>query len=45
MIPMSHIVVLSQAGFVEREVCTALAGRCFAVGFGRWLPALRRTAR
>ncbi|HZG08275.1 MAG TPA: hypothetical protein VEZ70_04755 [Allosphingosinicella sp.] len=44
MIPMSHIVVLSQAGFVEREVCAALSGR-FAAGFGRWLPSFRRTGR
>ncbi|HEX9955047.1 MAG TPA: hypothetical protein VGB48_07525 [Allosphingosinicella sp.] len=42
MIEMSHIIVLSQSDFVEREVCSALYaphGR----GFGRWLSALRRS--
>jgi hypothetical protein len=40
---MSHIVVLSQTAFVEREVCTFLHAPRGA-GLMRWLPALRRAA-
>jgi hypothetical protein len=41
MIEMSHIIVLSQSDFVEREVCTALHAP-HGSGFGRWLSALCR---
>ena len=39
MIQMSHIIVLSQSEFVEREVCTFLHAPRGA-GLMRWLRAL-----
>lgn len=39
MIQMSHIIVLSQSEFVEREVCTFLRAPR-AGGLMRWLKAL-----
>lgn len=43
MIEMSHIAVLSQPEFVEREVCWAMAGR--PSRFARLLAALRGAGR
>jgi hypothetical protein len=39
---MSHIVVLSQTEFVEREVCSFIAAQSGPGLLGRWLPFRRR---
>jgi hypothetical protein len=44
MIQMSHIVVLSQPEFVEREICSVLAAPHRAGRLGRWLSFARRAA-
>ena len=42
MLQMSHIVVLSQPEFVEREVCSFIAAQSRPGLLGRWLPFRRR---
>jgi hypothetical protein len=42
MIPMSHIVVLSQSAFVEREVCSVLSAPHRASPFARLFAFARR---
>jgi hypothetical protein len=41
---MSHIVVLSQNEFVEREVCCAIAAQSRPGLLTRWLASRRRSA-
>jgi hypothetical protein len=41
MLQISHIVVLSQSEFVEREVRSFIAAEAAPARFGRWLSWLR----